>query len=400
MTLLRTAIALLLLLSVACGSRSSSTQKTSDGQTTTVDISVADPLGDQESESDLETLDDTTNVDLAQSDDLGESPDGVEPTEDQTTSIDADDSSIVEPQQPKLFVGPDDLEPTIVAAINGAKTSIYLTIYQITQTVFSDALIAAHDRGVDVKVITDRQQATVNEYIVGKLTDAGIEVKPSTSYFVYTHSKSLVIDGSTLIVMSMNLIKFSMTTERNYGLIDTQSDHVKDATEVFWADWEYRSPKIDGTDLVVAPQNARQRLLDLVKSATKTLDFQQMQFSDPEFQQAVLEKIAEGVVVRILLATPTWITANRGVACVFDQVGQKSYFQTSVSNHAKLIVADKSRAFIGSVNLSTNSLNNNREIGLISDDADVVKGVLAVYDADWETRAEIYYDVNKSCDQQ
>lgn len=387
-----TLVFVVLLVALGCGSRSRTTSQQGDQQTandlaTGVDQSA---LPDSAVPPDVDELDTLADA----------PPEETSVVEDTTSGPETDDAVIVEPTKPKLFVGPDDLEPTIVNAINNAKSSIYLTIYQFTQTVFSDALIAAHQRGVEVKVIVDNQQATVNEYIVGKLTAAGIEVKPSTSYFVYTHSKSLVIDGTTLIVMSMNLIKFSMTTERNYGLIDTRSDHVADATEVFWADWEYRSPKIDGTDVVVAPQNARQKLLALVESATTSLEFQQMQFSDAEFQQAVIKKINAGVTVRILLATPTWITANRGVACVFDQVGQKSYFQQSVSNHAKLIVADKKRAFIGSVNLSTNSLNNNREIGLITDDADVLSGVLKVFEADWNTRAEIYYDSNKPCDQQ
>jgi cardiolipin synthase len=45
--------------------------------------------------------------------------------------------------------------------------------------------------------------------------------------------------------------------------------------------------------------------------------------------------------------------------------------------HAKMFLVDGQRAFVGSVNVSDNSLNNNRELGIIFDQADAVAIVRA-----------------------
>ena len=45
--------------------------------------------------------------------------------------------------------------------------------------------------------------------------------------------------------------------------------------------------------------------------------------------------------------------------------------------HAKAIVADGTRAYVGSANLSADSLDKNRELGIITSAADVVTVVAA-----------------------
>jgi phosphatidylserine/phosphatidylglycerophosphate/cardiolipin synthase-like enzyme len=51
--------------------------------------------------------------------------------------------------------------------------------------------------------------------------------------------------------------------------------------------------------------------------------------------------------------------------------------------HAKMFLVDAQRAFIGSENVSDNSLNNNRELGIIFDQADAVQVVRQTFERDW-----------------
>ena len=67
----------------------------------------------------------------------------------------------------------------------------------------------------------------------------------------------------------------------------------------------------------------------------------------------------------------------------FDQAGitTRAYTRQMRINgmpgylHAKAMIADQNRAYIGSVNGSTTSLSNNREFGVFTNDADVVSGL-------------------------
>jgi len=50
--------------------------------------------------------------------------------------------------------------------------------------------------------------------------------------------------------------------------------------------------------------------------------------------------------------------------------------------HAKLIIVDGTEAFVGSENISTNSLNNNRELGLLISKANVITTLASTFSTD------------------
>jgi phosphatidylserine/phosphatidylglycerophosphate/cardiolipin synthase-like enzyme len=52
-------------------------------------------------------------------------------------------------------------------------------------------------------------------------------------------------------------------------------------------------------------------------------------------------------------------------------------------------VADSERAYIGSVNLTTNSMDKNRELGILLDDASIVSQLNQINKADW-AKAEAF----------
>ena len=51
--------------------------------------------------------------------------------------------------------------------------------------------------------------------------------------------------------------------------------------------------------------------------------------------------------------------------------------------HAKAIIADGRRAFVGSENLSTASLDHNRELGVIVADSSAIQVLESTFDGDW-----------------
>ena len=51
--------------------------------------------------------------------------------------------------------------------------------------------------------------------------------------------------------------------------------------------------------------------------------------------------------------------------------------------HAKIIVVDGQKAFVGSENISTASLERNREVGLLIADTNVINTLQQTFQQDW-----------------
>ena len=97
----------------------------------------------------------------------------------------------------KLIVLPDDTAKPIIDAIDGAKKSLNIRMFLFTDPTLIDAVIAAHKRGVKVRVMLNparRSGESENEEARKLLTDAGVKVHDSNPAFALTHQKSMVID--------------------------------------------------------------------------------------------------------------------------------------------------------------------------------------------------------------
>jgi phosphatidylserine/phosphatidylglycerophosphate/cardiolipin synthase-like enzyme len=67
------------------------------------------------------------------------------------------------------------------------------------------------------------------------------------------------------------------------------------------------------------------------------------------------------------------------------QAGIQVRYSQTLYMHAKMIVADGARAFVGSENFSDQSLDANRELGIIVADPTVLARLAATFSSDWGT---------------
>jgi phosphatidylserine/phosphatidylglycerophosphate/cardiolipin synthase-like enzyme len=106
--------------------------------------------------------------------------------------------------------------------------------------------------------------------------------------------------------------------------------------------------------------------------ATKSLDIEQEEFSDTAAVSAIVAAARRGVTVRVVLESPSDYSSEvsqvTSAGASRRVLGPNGFYI-----HAKTIIADYgtsgARAFAGSENLSNNSLENNRELGLITPDS-------------------------------
>ena len=124
----------------------------------------------------------------------------------------------------------------IIKEIQNAKSYIHVPAFIITHKSFTDALIDAHKRGIEVKIITDANSAK-NKYSTHKLMrNSGISVK--TENFAGTmHMKNIIIDGETVITGSMNFTKSGEQYNDENTLIIKDNDIAQNYEDAFQKIW-------------------------------------------------------------------------------------------------------------------------------------------------------------------
>jgi phosphatidylserine/phosphatidylglycerophosphate/cardiolipin synthase-like enzyme len=102
-----------------------------------------------------------------------------------------------------VYFSPDGgCEDQVLYWINRANETIHILIYSFTLDTISDELVVANQRGIEVKVLFERQQISqYSEY--QKLKNAGIPVRNDTNSDLM-HDKVMIIDGTIVLTGSFN----------------------------------------------------------------------------------------------------------------------------------------------------------------------------------------------------
>ncbi|MGW3141725.1 phospholipase D-like domain-containing protein [Streptomyces sp. NPDC001139] len=261
-------------------------------------------------------------------------------------------------------------ESTIYDFINSATTSLDMTMYELEDTTAVNDLISLENKGVTVRVVLDQAHKSANGSAYTALTNAGVGVAWSPSSFVYTHQKTITVDGTKSLVLTGNLTSQYYATGRDYGVFTDDTRDVASIEKVFDADYAGTSiTPTDGDHLLWSPTDSRSRLLSVINAATKTLDVEELEFSDSTVVNAIVARAKAGVAVRVVLETPGSYSSQ--VAAVKAAGGKVVGYSdpNGFYIHAKAMVADyglsTQEVEAGSMNISSNSLSNNRELGII-----------------------------------
>ncbi len=288
-----------------------------------------------------------------------------------------------------LLVLPDQGESAIYNFINSATTSIDMTMYELRDTTVTTDLVNREKAGVTVRVILDGKQTSVNGAAYSALQAGGVAVEYSSTAFTYTHQKTTTVDGKESYISTGNLDTTYYSTSRDFGVFDTDANDVAAVEAVFNADFAKTSiTPADGDDLVWSPTDSQSHLLSLIQGAQHTLDVEQEEFSDTALVNAIVADAQRGVTVRAVLENENG-SYNSEISKVTSAGGQVKTYTSSTGYyiHAKTIVADYGtstvKVFQGSENFSSNSLSNNRELGLIVSDSGVASGLESAFNADF-----------------
>ena len=88
----------------------------------------------------------------------------------------------------------------IERTIGKAEHSVDVAAYSFTSQKVANALIEAHEHGVEVRVLLDKRQGKRHYRAIKELQDAGIPIRINSHYAIM-HDKYLIVDDKTVALI-------------------------------------------------------------------------------------------------------------------------------------------------------------------------------------------------------
>jgi cardiolipin synthase A/B len=287
----------------------------------------------------------------------------------------------------RLFVEPDDGVQPVLEFIGGARQTLDVAMYLLSDRDVMTALEAARRRGVRVRVMLEEHPYGTgpgNDVAAQRLRSAGVLVNWSPASFALSHDKYAVADGRASLIGTANWTHSAFTSNREFLVIDEGAADVAQLAALFAADWEHRTAAIQAASLVVSPTNSRADFVALIDAARRSLDVEQEELADDGIEAALARAAKRGVAVRVVVPRPLQGSdANAPGESRITGGGVQVRRLAEPYVHAKDLVVDQTEAFVGSENVSTPSLDQNREVGLLMSDAQAIQRLEEVFDRDW-----------------
>jgi phosphatidylserine/phosphatidylglycerophosphate/cardiolipin synthase-like enzyme len=278
----------------------------------------------------------------------------------------------------------DNSVTPLYALVNAATKTIDMTMYALQDATFTADLVAACQRGVTVRVILDQNSEKSADTPDFNLLNAqpGCTAVWANKAFQVTHEKSFIVDGTTVAILSLNLQQQYYSTTRDYALVENDANDIAAIQATFNMDFaagttaagvvgasDFSYQPQPGDDLAWSPTTATTDMLAIINNATKTLYIENEEFSAPNIVSAVAAAATRGVAV-VFVGENESSSYNSQYTTIKTAGASVFYFSSSTGFyvHGKAVVADQGLSteaiYMGSINYSTASLTENRELGI------------------------------------
>ena len=315
----------------------------------------------------------------------------------------------------------------LIAALQSAKNQIDIEVYEMDDPRVDVQIRAAIKRGVKVRIVHEAAPVGASCHVFSEVSDSDsascVEQKKLVKYVnandgeyvpfesalcgksgskCYEHGKIVMIDKKTALVSTGNFNATNLCNleakprncDRDYT-IQTQDAKVLKTIETIFEKDRIGKPysvesvleNTNNVRLMVSPESLKPTV-DFIRSAKKTLQIETQYLKDATMNKAILEVARRGVKVTLMVSSACAFAKPsdndkekwESVYGAFDSVGVKTRVFTRsmrIKNHpgylhAKAIIVDGTRAWVGSVNGSTTALTNNREFGLFFNDREMI----------------------------
>jgi phosphatidylserine/phosphatidylglycerophosphate/cardiolipin synthase-like enzyme len=300
------------------------------------------------------------------------------------------------------------VEGRLIEKIHAAQDSIHIASFEFDLTPVAEALIAAKQRGVDVRWVTDNEHGIEADEEPGHgqfamLQEAGIEVRADTRSALM-HNKFWIFDGQIVWTGSTNVTENGIFDQDNNVVViqspELATIYEREFQEMWDGQFGPKSPStldqqvvtLNGSRIVVvftsedpALENA---IVPIVQSAKQSIRFLTFSFTDYPLADAMSQRFKAGVDVAGVfekVGSETEAAELRTLMCrsvPVKQDGNPGFL------HHKVIVVDERIVITGSLNFSTNAEENNDENVIIIDNPDIARLYLQEFDRVWSLASD------------
>ncbi len=202
-----------------------------------------------------------------------------------------------------LVTEPDQGLTPIYNLISSAKSTLDMTMYELTDTQAEQLLAQAAASGVTVRVILDQNlEKSSNTAAYNYLDSQGVEVHWANPTYSATHQKTITVDGSISAIMTLNLTSQYYSTSRDFAVIENDPIDVAAIESTFNADFANSAVQPpDGDDLVWSPTNSQSAILGVINSAQRSLLVENEEMGDTNVVNALVSAAGRGVLVQVVM---------------------------------------------------------------------------------------------------
>jgi len=293
------------------------------------------------------------------------------------------------------FPKPHASVTSIYTLVNSAQSTIDMTMYELKDTVFSGYLVAACNRGVIVRGILDQNKEKSSTTAAFTQLNAVTNCSAvwANKAFEATHQKTFIVDGTQAAILSLNLVTVDYPDTRDFAMVENDPVDIAAIETTFSHDYaagttaagvsgasDFSYSPGAGDDLIWSPTTADADMLSIINGAQSTLliENEELSSSASDIVNALVNACqTRDVQVHFVSNIDSSYTAQfnqlTAAGCkVYLYVGTGTLFYV----HAKAAVADyglgTQNAYMGSINYSSASMTQNRELGaFISDPVSV-----------------------------
>jgi phosphatidylserine/phosphatidylglycerophosphate/cardiolipin synthase-like enzyme len=279
-------------------------------------------------------------------------------------------------------------------AIDNAKISVDLAVYSMSLNSIRDALLAAHRRGVEVRIVMESDN--LERDVPRLLAEKGIPIVGDRREGLM-HNKFVIIDRSEVWTGSMN---FTTTGayEDNNNLVRIRStkmaeNYLAEFNEMFDDDFfgpdtisntPFPQLTIDGVPLEVyfSPDDGvAARLVKLLRGAETSIYFMAYSLTADDFGDIIRQKAKDGLRVFGVM-DESQVKSNKGGEFEpFQQAGLRVYKDGIPGQmHHKVIIIDEKIVITGSYNFSASAERKNDENVVIIFDEQIAAQYLAEFE--------------------
>jgi phosphatidylserine/phosphatidylglycerophosphate/cardiolipin synthase-like enzyme len=284
-----------------------------------------------------------------------------------------------------------NLENERLSLVSKTEQSLIGEVYNLTNKNVKQLLKKKAEQNTSIKMILENRQyksyGNQFEDLKEEFTSyTNVQFKSDAELDTqYVHAKFRVTDQHTMI-QTANLTHGWLNQSKEHLFSSTNPQLHKSLTTLFYSDWNKGTaeegnfkPENMIPNLLICPINCRSWLEKLIAEATTSITIWNQYITDQSIRNILKEQKRNWVDLQLLVSDND---SNTDLLRYFDHDTARQVNKPYM--HTKTMLIDNTYLVIGSINFSSNSMDNNRELAIILIDPKLIEQRKSDFNYFWE----------------